>query len=184
MSIWRLLKSPIERNNKVLDAAKKVIHDHQKHAQDYRPDHAQSGFDQIAQIEHQRIAPLEFDMDGLTHMEAAVAEETYKPFIMLKAAQHILSHLDASPPRKYSFKEWTWLLKLLGEDETDEQGHRRVGQALPEGAEVVTPVRTKQHHVWSWLGQESPLMSLEEGMLAPFSCFRLLCCGLVLMWLW
>ena len=77
-----------------------------------------------------------------------------------------MQHLDASPPRRYSFKEWTWLLKLLGEDETNEAGHRRVGQALPQGAEVATPIRTNEKQMWSWLGQESPLMSLEEGELS------------------
>ena len=87
--------------------------------------------------------------------------------MLLKAADHILTkHLDADPPRKYSFKEWSWLLKLLGEDEADETRHRRVGQALPDDVKVVSPVNTGEKlegEVWSWLGQESPLMSLEEG---------------------
>ena len=130
-----------------------------------------NGFDQIAKIEHQRTVPLEFNIDDLSEMEALLAEEKYRPFMLLKAADHILTkHLDASPPKKYSYKEWTWLLKLLGEDETDENGHRRVGQALPEGAEVVTPIRAHKRQVWSWLGQESPLMSLDEGEFVINTC--------------
>lgn len=123
-----------------------------------------SGFEKIANLELQRTVPLDFVMDDLSQLEREVAEAKYRPFMLLKAADHILEkHLDAKPPKKYSYKEWTWLLKLLGEDETDESAHRRVGQALPEGLEVKGPVREHPSHVWSWLGQESPLMSLEEG---------------------
>ena len=122
-----------------------------------------NGFHEIAAVEERSTVPVDFKMDGLSEMQAAVAEEKYKPFMMLKAMQHIVEHIDADPPRKYTFKEWSWLLKLLGEDEADEEGHRRVGMPVPDGAEVNSPLRAHQGQVWSWLGQESPLMSLEEG---------------------
>ena len=128
---------------------------------------ADDGFEQIAQLEKQHTVPLDFKIDDLTELQAEVASETYRPFMLLKAADHILNkHLDSDPPRKYSYKEWCWLMKLLGEDETTESGHRRVGQALPDGVRVATPVgdnESDENQVWSWLGQESPLMSMEEG---------------------
>ena len=167
VSIWRLCKALFakeDRAAKVKKAAKKVAKDHeQEGANENGEAGADNGFRDLAVIEDARTVPLEFRVDDLTALQAAVAEQTYKPFMILKAAEHILGHLDADPPRKYSFQEWTWLLKLLGEDEADEEGHRRVGMPLPDGHQVVTPVRTEKHHVWSWLGQESPLMSLEEG---------------------
>ena len=131
-------------------------------------DENDDGFEKIAQLEHQHThLPLDFNVDDLTQLQASVAEEKYRPFMLLKAADHVLTnHLDADPPRKYSFKEWSWLLKLLGEDENDETRHRRVGQRLPDDIKVVSPVNTGERlegEVWSWLGQESPLMSLEEG---------------------
>lgn len=125
------------------------------------------GFDKIAHFEMQATLPLHVKIDDLTTLQAKVAEERYRPFMLLKAADHILSnHLDADPPRRYKFDEWSWLLKLLGEDENDESGHRRVGQPVPEGTQVMSPVNSTQKmdgQVWSWLGQESPLMSLDEG---------------------
>lgn len=133
------------------------------------------GFDGIANVQRTRTIPadLDFSADTLTEFQLSVAEETYKPFIMLKAAKVILGHLDEDEPRRYSYKEWTWLLKLLGHDEADESGHRRVGVAVPEGAEVMRPASADEtaslkragsgKAVWSWIGQESPLMSLEEG---------------------
>ncbi len=167
VNIWRLCKALFAKEDKaekVKQAAKTVAKEHEKSAADKQGTaKVSNGFDQIAELEGQMIVPKDVNLDGLTEMEREIAQEKYKPFMLLKAAQHILSHLDATPPRKYNFQEWTWLLKLLGEDETDEEGHRRVGQPLAEGKEIVTPVRKEKHQVWSWLGQESPLMSLEEG---------------------
>ena len=155
--LWRIIKA-IRTKETVKQAAKAA----EKKAEKTELA-AQDGFEKIANIERSRTVPLDFEMDGLSELQAAVAEETYRPFVMLKAAHKILDHLDADPPRRYTFKEWTWLLKLLGEDETDKEGHRRVGSPLPNGAEIVTPMRQEKHHVWSWIGQESPLMNLEDG---------------------
>ena len=110
----------------------------------------------------------------LSDLQMSIAEETYKPLVMLKAAQTILGHLDEEKPRTYSYQEWALLLKLLGEDETDEIGHRRVGQQVPDGVEVMTPVMTRtgtgdSQICWSWIGQESPLMSLQEGWVGRIS---------------
>ena len=121
------------------------------------------GFTEIANVERRQTVPLHFDTKSLTDLQLELAEEKYKPLIMLRAAQKILFHLDEDPPRQYTFEEWTWLLKLLGEDETDAVGHRRVGIPLPQGHQVVTPTRQHKRQVWSWLGQESPLMSLEQN---------------------
>lgn len=167
MSIWRLFKAVWASDNKgpkVKEAAKKVATYHKSADANGNGIVEDNGFGDIAEIERQQTVPVDFDMQDLTALQAAVAEQTYKPFMILKAAQHVLRHLDADPPRRYTFQEWSWLLKLLGEDEADEKGHRRVGQPLEEGKQVVSPVRTEENHVWSWLGQESPLMSLEEGV--------------------
>lgn len=128
-------------------------------------ENGENDFRHIANLHHARTIPadIDFSADTLTAFQLAVAEETYRPFIMLKAAQMVLSHLDEEKPRQYSYQEWTWLLKLLGHDETDESGHRRAGVAVPEGTEVVRPASSDGKGVWSWIGQESPLMSLEEG---------------------
>lgn len=166
VSIWRLFKAVAaseDKARKVKEAAKKVATYHESADANGNEVVEDNGFGDIAHVERQHTVPIDFSMQGLTDMQAAVAEQTYKPFIILKAAQHVLGHLDADPPRKYTFQEWTWLLKLLGEDEADERGHRRVGRPLEEGMQVVSPVRTESFHVWSWLGQESPLMSMEEG---------------------
>lgn len=144
-------------------------------------------FDDIANLEHQRTLPLELQTDSLTQLQIEAAEETYRPFVMLKAAQTVISHLNNDPPRQYTYKEWSWLLKLLGEDESDPKQHRRVsilhtlqdnsvhlpslilycpgqvGHPLPADAEIVEPLTEHERQMWSWLGQESPLMSQEPS---------------------
>lgn len=81
---------------------------------------------------------------------------------MIQVCRKVFEHLDEATPRKYTYEEWTFLLRLLGEDESSENNHRRVGQGLDERAEVASPVLQHRHQVWSWMGQESPLMSLED----------------------
>jgi potassium channel subfamily K len=36
----------------------------------------------------------------------------------------VIKHLKSSPPRKYTFDEWAWYLKLIGEDENSADTHR------------------------------------------------------------
>ena len=38
----------------------------------------------------------------------------------------VTEHLRHSPPRKYTFQEWAWYLRLIGEDEHNADHHRRV----------------------------------------------------------
>ena len=123
-----------------------------------------NGFDGIADIENGKFVPADrSDHNAFASVSAELAQHAYQPHIMLQVAQKVTSHLDQSPPRKYTYEEWTFLLKLLGEDESDGDGHRRIGQPLPEGVEVASPIRQhEQRQAWSWMGQESPLMSLED----------------------
>lgn len=36
----------------------------------------------------------------------------------------VMKHLNSNPPRKYTFDEWAWYLKLIGEDESSADTHR------------------------------------------------------------
>lgn len=153
--MFKALGAKHDKAGKVKQAVKKADNNNKKTDD--------PGFEHIANLERKHTVPLDISVDGLSQLQADIAEETYRPFIMLKAAHAIVEHLDADPPRRYTYKEWTWLLKLLGEDETDADGHRVAGAPLRGGAEVQPPIRQESHHVWSWLGQESPLMSVEDG---------------------
>ena len=110
----------------------------------------------------------------------------YRGYMLFKAVQDVVTHLDASPPRKYSFEEWCWFLKLLGEDENDPESHRKlnaikheehdhgpgtgIGQAggketsktISDDDGQALQVTQKGPVPWSWLGPRSPLLSSTE----------------------
>ncbi|KAI1619708.1 potassium channel-like protein [Exophiala viscosa] len=91
--------------------------------------------------------------------EAQALLSAYRLHILMREMQNVIQHLDNQPPRKYTYAEWTWFLKLLYEDEDESKGHR-----LPwdQTVDVSAPLRRQHEEKWSWLGQESPLMSMED----------------------
>ena len=89
-------------------------------------------------------------------------------WLLVKEFRNVMKHLNESPPRKYSYEEWTWFLKLMGEDEGSHASHRKplievrnaanrepdIGQAQTDDAQQIRQ--------WSWLGNRSPLMGETE----------------------
>ncbi|KAJ4306029.1 hypothetical protein N0V88_000824 [Collariella sp. IMI 366227] len=47
--------------------------------------------------------------------------------------RRVTQHLKHHPPRKYTFHEWAWYLRLIGEDEADAERHRRAGRMSMDG---------------------------------------------------
>ncbi|KAI2628783.1 voltage-gated potassium channel [Hypoxylon sp. NC1633] len=45
--------------------------------------------------------------------------------VLIDEISRVTKHLRHSPPRKYTFKEWAWYLRLIGEDESNANNHRR-----------------------------------------------------------
>lgn len=129
--------------------------------------HKDNNFDSLAQAEAlnavDNLLPDDFANREMRDRAAAeAAGYAYRPYIIMKELRNVIEHLDASPPRQYTFAEWTWLLKLLGEDETMNEGHRRPGHPEDMDKEVSAPPRQAKHQAWSWMGQESPLMSMGD----------------------
>lgn len=86
--------------------------------------------------------------------------------ILIREIAKVQTHLNDSPPRKYTFDEWAWYLKLIGEDEDDAAGHRRApGRKKKDDISNKGDEREDgQREKWSWVGTRSPLMgSMEEA---------------------
>jgi potassium channel subfamily K len=97
-------------------------------------------------------------------------------FLLISEIQVLTNHLKSSKPHKYSFEQWAWYLKLIGEDESNAETHgkaqpssrhhhhhhprRRKTNETAEGVEkdVVSDDTT----AWSWVGNRSPLMGSQE----------------------
>ncbi|CAK7272448.1 hypothetical protein SEPCBS119000_005130 [Sporothrix epigloea] len=101
--------------------------------------------------------------------------------VLIDEIAQVTQHLRHSPPRKYTFQEWAWFLKLIGEDERNPDLHRRA-HIKPHkkiwrhnrGSDHRTPEHAKSSPdlnpddedpsrlQWSWVGARSPLMSSQE----------------------
>ncbi|MCJ1437511.1 Potassium channel [Xylographa pallens] len=88
---------------------------------------------------------------------AGKAGRHYRRYLIMRQIKTTVQQMDATPPRQYSYAEWTWILKLLGEDESSTEKHRSA-----EATEDAEDAGHPDSKSWSWLGQNSPLMSGED----------------------
>lgn len=109
----------------------------------------------------------------------AQAEHHYR-HLLISQIPKIYADTKSLTPKQYSYVEWTFYLRLIGEDESDSSLHRRArptpkaqphhkdnqGQAANEQSpHQLRPTTLKQEDEdrqgkpkWSWIGQYSPLM--------------------------
>jgi potassium channel subfamily K len=98
-------------------------------------------------------------------------------FLLISEIQVLTTHLKSQKPHKYSFEEWAWYLKLIGEDESSADTHLKArpkaknhhrhhhhSNRVDDSPEKGTGENTDSDHVtaWSWVGNRSPLMGSQE----------------------
>ncbi|KAF4984255.1 hypothetical protein FDECE_17129 [Fusarium decemcellulare] len=105
-------------------------------------------------------------------------------FLLISEIQVLTNHLRDHKPHRYSFEQWAWYLKLIGEDEGNAETHRKAqpksrqdrhhrrhhhrgrsvdrgGFGSPEGSDEQS-VDSDGALAWSWVGNRSPLMGSQE----------------------
>ena len=93
----------------------------------------------------------------------------YWHYLLIKELRHVMGDLNQSPPKQYTYKEWAWFLKLIGEDEASSRFHRAPpakveSNAVGEHQLQKTRNEDGQPRAWSWLGYRSPLLGgMEEA---------------------
>lgn len=83
---------------------------------------------------------------------------------LVKEIANLTQKLKESTARKYTYSEWVYYLKLMGEDETSADTHRAT---VPHGKK---PRSSRTHGEedacnggqWSWVGDKSPLMACHD----------------------
>ncbi|OCL04822.1 voltage-gated potassium channel [Glonium stellatum] len=86
-------------------------------------------------------------------------------FVLARELRQVMKDVDAAPPKQYTYSEWSYFLRLLGQDESNASLHRKppiktdrsknrpdLGKADGIDSESGEP------RSWSWLGTRSPLM--------------------------
>lgn len=87
-------------------------------------------------------------------------------FVLTKEIRRLMKDVDASPPKQYTYEEWSYFLRLIGQDESSGEGHRkpkihdgRDNSSSPDlGTADGTGSDGHGDQSWSWLGVRSPLM--------------------------
>lgn len=79
-------------------------------------------------------------------------------FLLISEIQVIATHLKESKPRRYTYEQWAWYLRLIGEDERSAETHRRA-KAIKRHQESSD---SDAEMTWSWIGDRSPLMGSKE----------------------
>ena len=93
-------------------------------------------------------------------------------YLLVQELRNVMKHNKETPSRKYTYDEWAWFLKLIGEDEAKSHLHRppSITTGKPSDTDDSRSDSQKtekgdgQVRQWSWLGSRSPLMGeLDEA---------------------
>ena len=96
---------------------------------------------------------------GKGDQEGTMVDPAFRPLLRIQQLRTVIGHPNGSP-RKYTFDEWTWVLKLLGEEQGQPQSPGGVSNiSQPPGAKYETLRSGTQKAQWVWLDRESPLIS-------------------------
>jgi potassium channel subfamily K len=82
-------------------------------------------------------------------------------FVLAKEIRQMMTDINSSPPRQYTYDEWTYFLRLIGQDEGDASGHRKPEDQVQHNKGDAPDIGTADDGdtvAWSWLGIRSPLM--------------------------
>lgn len=81
-------------------------------------------------------------------------------FVLAKEIRQLMKDVDASPPKQYTYNEWAYYLRLIGQDESDAARHRKpkIQGHKHDKPDLGTADGGEEGHAWSWLGIRSPLM--------------------------
>ncbi|KAJ4362221.1 hypothetical protein N0V95_001465 [Ascochyta clinopodiicola] len=95
------------------------------------------------------------------HGDKLMRDIHFYHFILSKEIRQLMKDVDASPPRQYTYAEWSYYLRLLGQDERNPSFHRRAQVQHLHSAHSTPDLGTADdgdEQAWSWLGIRSPLM--------------------------
>lgn len=109
-------------------------------------------------IEHEE---LEEEKEADKHGNMLERDVRFYHFILAKEICHLLKDINASPPREYTYDEWNYYLRLIGQDENDASRHRQPRVKHQHGKDDSPDLGIADDEgkfEWSWLGIRSPLM--------------------------
>jgi potassium channel subfamily K len=95
-------------------------------------------------------AQLEEEEEARQRGDIAAENIHHHQYLLIKELRQMYQHLNATPPKEFEYEEWVYFLKLLGEEETYNEYHRKPYSSHPKDGE--------EEKTWSWIGHRSPLL--------------------------
>jgi potassium channel subfamily K len=85
-------------------------------------------------------------------------------YVLMRELRAVMQDVMADTSKKYSYRDWAWYLKLIGQDEADPNLHRRpqVQPATGHRKDFGAADSGDDKQKWSWLGIRSPLMGTKS----------------------
>jgi potassium channel subfamily K len=136
----------------------------------YRDDKSETGLtgrgaaeqtmqDRLAEhIEEEELAEAE---EAGEHGDKLERDIHFYHYILAKELRKLMRDVDASPPKQYTYQEWNYYLRLIGQDENDASAHRKPRvdhKRKPHSDPDIGTADEGEQNAWSWLGVRSPLM--------------------------
>jgi potassium channel subfamily K len=120
-------------------------------------------FDYLAKrIEEEEISEAE---EAGEHGDTLERDVRFYHFILAKEIRKLMKDVEMSPPKQYTYNEWAYYLRLIGQDENDADYHRPAAighDRKPHNPDLGTANGGEGKRAWSWLGIRSPLMSSQS----------------------
>jgi potassium channel subfamily K, other eukaryote len=98
----------------------------------------------------------------LRHPDIELPSGTNFHFLLISEIKLVAAHLKEPKPHRYTFDEWAWFLKLIGEDEHSAKTHCMVRRVEKHQRRSAIHENAGQELVWSWVGSPNPLLSILE----------------------
>jgi potassium channel subfamily K len=99
--------------------------------------------------------------DSGTNIDNMKRDMRFYHFVLSMEIDQLMTDVEASPPRQYTYLEWCYYLRLLGQDENNSSFHRKPRVHHKHGAHDSPDLGMAdddEDQPWSWLGIRSPLM--------------------------
>jgi len=111
--------------------------------------------------EHTQQDELEEAEEAGEHGDDLKRDIHFYHYVLTKELRKLMRDTEASPPKEYTYQEWNYYLRLIGQDENDPSNHRKPKVHHRRKKHSQPDLGTAdegEHATWSWLGVRSPLM--------------------------
>ncbi|KAF1948579.1 voltage-gated potassium channel [Byssothecium circinans] len=111
--------------------------------------------------EHIEEEELEQAEEAGEHGDYLERDIRFYHYVLAREIREVMRDINASPPREYTYQEWNYFLRLMGQDENDASAHRKPSirnERKTKNKHDLGTANDGEGNTWSWLGIRSPLM--------------------------